>query len=94
MLDKLEIAINELESGTDCSIQRIENIIHLIVNSLSQVKDYVLKTGFSSPSEEIHFFKFQKPVIVAKLIYYNAIYKIETKSLTVQNASENILTKN
>lgn len=79
MLDKLEIAINELESGTDCSIQRIENIIHLIVNSLSQVKDYVLKTGFSSPSEEIHFFKFQKPVIVAKLIYYNAIYKIETK---------------
>lgn len=38
-----------------------------------------MKTGFSSPSEEIHFFKFQKPVIVAKLIYYNAIYKIETK---------------
>ncbi|WP_461534076.1 RteC domain-containing protein [Sinomicrobium sp.] len=27
----------------------------------------------------MRFFKYQKPAIVAKLIYYNAIYKIETK---------------
>jgi len=31
--------------------------------------------------EEIHFFKHQKPAIVSKLIFYNAIYKIETIKL-------------
>ncbi|MHC5200694.1 RteC domain-containing protein [Myroides sp. LJL119] len=39
----------------------------------------MLKTGFSDKYKEIRFFKHQKPAIVAKLIYYNAIYKIEAK---------------
>jgi hypothetical protein len=76
---KLETAISELEIEVDCSIQRIEAVIYLIVKYLSEVKEYVLKRGFKNIDEEILFFKYQKPAIVAKLIYYNAIYKIETK---------------
>ena len=30
--------------------------------------------------QEILFLRFQKPSIVSKLIYYNAIYKIEAKN--------------
>lgn len=78
-LSKLELAINELEVEADCSIQRIEAVIHLILECLSDVKEYVLKRGFKNADEEIRFFKYQKPTIVAKLIYYNTIYKIETK---------------
>ena len=78
-LHKLETAINDLEIEADCSIQRIEAVIHLIVECLSELKAYVLKRGFKNADEEIRFFKYQKPAIVAKLIYYNAIYKIETK---------------
>lgn len=78
-LNKLETAINELDIEADCSIQRIEAVIHLILECLSDIKKYVLKKGFKNNSEEIRFFKYQKPAIVAKLIYYNAIYKIETK---------------
>ncbi len=78
-LHKLETAISELENGTDCSIERIETIIHLIINSLVEVKEHVLKKGFKSTNEEIRFFKYQKPAIVSKLIYYNSIYKNETK---------------
>ena len=76
---KLEIAIHELEIETDHPIQKIEVIIPLIVKSLSDLKEYVLENGFKNNDEEIRFFKYHKPVIVAKLIYYNAIYKIETK---------------
>ena len=37
-------------------------------------------------------FKYQKPVMVSKLIYYNAIYKIETeKSLTEAKPIRNYL---
>ena len=75
----LETAINELEIEADCSIQRIEAVIHLILECLSEVKERILKKGFKNVDEEIRFFKYQKPTIVAKLIYYNAIYKIETK---------------
>ncbi len=44
----------------------------------------MLKTGFSDEDEEIGFFKHQKPTIVAKLIYYNAVYKIEAKDLMAE----------
>lgn len=78
-LHRLKTTVNELEVEADCSIQRLEAVILLIVECLSELKEYVLKTGFKNTDEEIRFFKHQKPVIVAKLIYYNAIYKIETK---------------
>lgn len=78
-LQRIETAISELEIETDCPIQRIEAVVHHILECLSELKEYVLKRGFKNTDEEIRFFKYQKPVIVAKLIYYNAIYKIETK---------------
>ncbi|SEK59900.1 RteC domain-containing protein [Parapedobacter koreensis] len=78
-LSKLETSITETGIDADCSVQRIEAVIHVIVQCLSEVKEYVLKRGFKNVNEEIRFFKYQKPAILAKLIYYNAIYKIETK---------------
>lgn len=90
---KLETAINELELETDCSIQRIEIAIQLIVECLADVREYVLKRGFKNTDEEIRFFKYQKPAIVAKLIYYNAIYKIETKKPYGERPIGNYLNK-
>lgn len=78
-LRNLETAISELEIEADYSIQRIEAVINLILECLSEVKEYVIKKGFKNNEEEIRFFKHQKPVIFSKLIYYNTIYKIETK---------------
>lgn len=79
ILNRLEIAIDRLEFQADCPVQQIEVIICLIVECLSDLKEALAKRGFKNVEEEIRFFKYQKPAIVAKLIYYNAIYKIETK---------------
>lgn len=78
-MHRLETAISELEIEVDCPTQHIEAVIELIIKCLSEVKAHVLKRGFKSMDEEIRFFKHQKPVIVSKLIYYNAIYKVETR---------------
>ncbi|SCY75898.1 RteC protein [Flavobacterium anhuiense] len=78
-LNKLDASIGKFETDIDDSIQQIEIIIDNILKSLADLKAFVLKRGFKSIEEEIHFFKYQKPLIVSKLIYYNAIYKIETK---------------
>lgn len=79
ILNKLEKEISEFEIEAGSSMQRIETVIDLILACLSEVKLYILKRGFKNMSEEIRFFKFMKPVIVSKLIYYNAIFKIEAK---------------
>ena len=91
ILTKLETEINDLEIEIDYSVQRIEVIVQLIIKSLSELKEYVLKKGFKDINEEIRFFKSQKPTIVSKLIYYNAIYKIETKKPTETKAIKKYL---
>lgn len=78
-LTKLDAEIRDLEIETACPIQQTETVIPIIIQCISEVKEYVLKRGFKNIDEEIQFFKNQKPAIVSKLIYYNAIYKIETK---------------
>ena len=78
-LYKLEAEIKDLEIETDCPIQRLEAVIPIIIHCISEVKEYVLNKGFKNIEEEIHFFKNLKPTIVSKLIFYNAIYKIEKK---------------
>ena len=55
-LSKLEMEIKELEIEADCSIQRIEAVIDIILKSLSEIKEYVLNRGFKNIEEEIHFF--------------------------------------
>lgn len=81
-IEKLETEINDLEIEAAYPMSQIEAVIELIIKCLSEVKEHVLKRGFKSTDEEIHFFKHQKPTIVSKLIYYNAIYKIEVKKPT------------
>ncbi|GEM51229.1 RteC domain-containing protein [Empedobacter brevis] len=78
-IDDLEIKINELLTEENNFLIACEKIIEIIVKDISELKKYVMKKGFQNEQEEIHFFKYQKPVIVSKLIYYNAIYKIETR---------------
>lgn len=76
---KLEKNILELELELDNPILMAEACIELVIDCLSDVKQYVINNGLNCEEDEIYFFKHQKPAIVAKLIYYNAIYKIETK---------------
>ena len=79
VIQELDIKIRELSREFDSPVRIYETSIELIIKKLSEVKTFVLQRGFQNEMEEIRFFKYQKPAIVAKLIYYNAIYKIETK---------------
>jgi len=93
ILNKLVTTIHELELETDCPIQKAETIIKLIIENLSDLKVYILENGFKDTDEEIQFFKNQKPTIVSKLIYYNAVYKIETKKPYGEKETKKFLNK-
>lgn len=77
--EDLENEIKELTYEQDNSLLFYEKAIEVVLRNTAELKNFVLKTGFISEKEEIHFFKYVKPVFVARLIYYNTIYKIETK---------------
>ena len=79
VLRELECQINNMEIELDNPIELAESGISITLTHLKELKDYILKSDFDSIEEEIYFFKKLKPNIVSKLIYYNAIYKIEMK---------------
>ncbi|MFH6967176.1 RteC domain-containing protein [Flavobacterium sp. FlaQc-28] len=78
-IDDLDSKINELTIDQDNSFASCEKVIELVLNKVLKLKKYVLMKGFKSQQEEVHFFKHIKPRFIAKLIYYNSIYKIEIK---------------
>lgn len=76
---KLKKNIGQLEIELDNPILLAEAGVDLVMNCLSDVKKFVINRGFNDEEEEIYFFKRLKPNILSKLIYYNSIYRIETK---------------
>jgi len=78
-LDQLNEQLNFINLEIDDIIKRCEKAIEIILKALQNLKKQVLKRNFKTEKEEIIFFKEMKPQFVSKLIYYNKIYKIETK---------------
>ena len=76
---ELDNALNSMSIEIDDPIKLSEEAIEHISNTLAKIKNQVIETSFQTPEEEIDFFKTVKPKILSKLIYYNSIYKIETK---------------
>lgn len=79
LIKNLDNEINELTTEIGDSMVLYETIIYLIVEKTAKLKQFVLEHHFKDTQEEITFFKYLKPSILSKLIYYNAVYKIETK---------------
>jgi len=78
-LGLLEERLNEVTLEINDPILLSETSIKIILAELSTLKKLVIENNFVSEDEEVQFFKFTKPKFVAKLIYYNTIFKIETK---------------
>lgn len=79
LLTKLNEQLNFTDIEIDDPIQRSENAVNIIINAVEKLKIIFEKEKTKSQEQEIDFFKNIKPKFTSKLIYYNAIYKIESK---------------
>lgn len=79
LLQKVENELTVLQIDGDNVIELSESSVKLLFAGLKELKTLIVNGSFADKKEEIHFFKYQKPVLVAKLIYYNTLYKTETK---------------
>ena len=43
-----------------------------------ELKDFALSHKFKDDAEEIRFFKYQKPLILGRLLYFYKLYQIES----------------
>ncbi len=79
IIQHLEEEINEIFYTETDVLTACEKAVELTLQKITELKDNVVESGFKTIQEEIHFFKHVKPKFVAKIIYYNAVYNIETK---------------
>lgn len=90
LLTKLNEQLNFTDLEIDDPILRSENAINIIISSIDKLKIIFEKDKVKSQEQEIDFFKNIKPKFTSKLIYYNAIFKIETRK---PHGGERILKK-
>lgn len=90
LLSDLNEQLNFTDLEIDDQILRCESAISIIVYSIEKLKIIFEKEKLKSQDIEIDFFKNIKPKFTSKLIYYNAIFKIETKK---PHGGERILKK-
>lgn len=68
------IDLNGKNVLTDCRI-----MIQFIKEKLAEVKTILLSSPFENEAEEIIFFKYQKPMLMGRLMYFYKIFRIESK---------------
>lgn len=90
LLHNLNEQLNFIDLEIDDQIKKCEQAITIILESINELKKATIKSNFKSQNEEIQFFKDIKPKFTSKLIYYNTIFKIETKK---PHGGERILKK-
>lgn len=79
LLNNLTEQLNFIDLEIDDAVLKCEKSVEVTITTIQKVKKEILRVGFKSVSEEIHFFKEIKPQFTSKRIYYNSVYRIETK---------------
>lgn len=77
-----EFLSNEQQLSTDpeTAIKQAKEMALYFKKGLSMVKQIVTTKGFTSQEEQIIFFKNIKPKFLARLIFYNKVYRIEANA--------------
>lgn len=74
---KIDVSIDEIKRNFNDPILASNKIIEVLEEKVNELRKFLINYKFSSLEEEVHFFKEQKPHLIAKLIYYNSIVEIE-----------------
>src|SRR5687767_1064361 len=71
-----QLRLQDAEAGEPDQLARIETCIRICEESLLQLRQWVMERSFPDRDCEIYFFKQVKPVIMARYLYYQKIYRL------------------
>ncbi len=75
----LENELSKMKDVSEDFSEQLEYAIGRCQIALVQLRKLVIKTGFSDQKSEIYFFKKIKPTVYCKLLYYRAVFDLESK---------------
>ena len=78
IISNLKANLESLRGNTDHTLKQLEFSIALCKRALDQMRDLVFIDGFPDQNSEIHFFKNLKPEVYSKLLYYLALFEIQS----------------
>lgn len=79
LISELEEKLKIIHSETDETVVYAIQSIKILVVALEKLKTFFLQYNFSNKAEEINFFRYIKPKLASRLIFYNEIYNIAAK---------------
>lgn len=88
IINELNTALDQLESENDEVLSKAENGISISKDALIQIRKLALNRNFRNNEDEIYFFKYIKPNIYSKLIYYVMLFSIESKRPRSSNKAQ------
>lgn len=77
----LDKQIARIEAGPGTPIDRYAKARDLILKALVKIKERLLSFEYLNPEEEITFFKFHKPILLSRFIFYNKLYYFELQRM-------------
>lgn len=77
----LDKQIARIEAGPGTPVDRYAKARELVLKALVKIKERMFSFEYLSQEEEITFFKFHKPDILSKFIFYNKLYYLELHRL-------------
>ena len=75
----LESDLSKMEHVSDKVSDQMEYAIGHCKIALDRMRELVIKQGFPDQESEIYFFKKIKPTVYSKLLYYRAVFDLESK---------------
>lgn len=79
IIQKFEEELSRVLNEPSDIINKTEKAIGLCSLALLDMKNLVKANEFQDVEEEIHFFKYVKPKVYSKLLYFYELFKMETK---------------
>lgn len=79
ILAELDIEIDEIDLYGYDIIETSLSMVHKLQSILNDLRMRVQTYVFPTKEDEILFFKMQKPEILARLLFFYKIYRIETQ---------------
>ncbi|MDD2306113.1 MAG: RteC domain-containing protein [Prolixibacteraceae bacterium] len=75
----LESDLSKMKNVSDKASDQMEYAIGHCKIALDRMRELVIKQGFPDQESEIYFFKKIKPTVYSKLLYYRAVFDLESK---------------
>lgn len=74
---EVNVKIQQIEYEENNIFTKASKIVSILEEAFERMKSFFYDYKFANDLEEIHFFKFTKPQLFCRLIYYSKIYNIE-----------------